>query len=276
MVTPLVAQPSDLRQGDVVIAAGGQSLESWAEALFRSGAPSPQWRFGQTVSYTVLRDGHLMEVPIRLGRYPLGALLQDEGGFLAFTLVFALVGRFVLLRRPNDRAARTLFQSAWCLVVAVPWVVGLQVGDLFGGPSFWLYQAIVLGVFILFWISLLHFTLVFPTQHPLTIGRPLIIPLIYVVPYVCYLIYLVATRYVAPSTLSWIGLWEPGKSVVGLLYLALAVVAMSLSYRASRDTATRQKIRWVVYATVLSGRGAIVLWIFPADVLNVWCELERT
>ncbi len=43
---------------------------------------------------------------------------------------------------------------------------------------------------------------------------------------------------------------------------------MSLSYRASRDTATRQKIRWVVYATVVSGGGALVLWIFPADVLR--------
>jgi hypothetical protein len=50
--------------------------------------------------------------------------------------------------------------------------------------------------------------------------------------------------------------------------VALAVVAMSLSYRASRDTATRQKIRWVVYATVVSGGGALVLWIFPADVLR--------
>src|SRR5438128_378165 len=61
VVTPLVAQSGGLRQGDVVIAAGGRSLESWAEALFRSGAPYPQWRFGQTVTYAVLRDGHLME-----------------------------------------------------------------------------------------------------------------------------------------------------------------------------------------------------------------------
>ena len=149
-----------------------------------------------------------------------------------------------------------------------PGVVGLQVSDLFGGPSFWLYQVIVLGVFILFWISLLHFTLVFPTQHPLTIGRPWIIPLIYIAPFACYLVYLAATRYLAPSILSWIGLWEPGESALGLLYVALAVIAMSLSYRASRDTATRQQIRWVVYATVLSGGGAILLWIFPADVLR--------
>ncbi len=145
VVTPLVAEPGGLRQGDVVIAAGGRSLESWAEALFRSGASIPQLHFGQTVTYTVLRGGHLRDVSIRLGHYPLGALVQDEWGFLAFTLVFALVGAYVLVRRPNDRAARTLFQSAWSMLVAVPWVFGLQVSDLFGGPSFWLYQAIVLG-----------------------------------------------------------------------------------------------------------------------------------
>ena len=117
------------------------------------------------------------------------------------------------------------------------------------------------------WIWL-RFTLVFPTQHPLTAGRPWIIPLIYVMPFACYLVYLAAARYIAPNILSWIGLWEPGESALGLLYVALAVVAMSLSYRASRDTATRQKIRWVVYATVVSGGGAVVLWIFPADVLR--------
>jgi hypothetical protein len=42
VVTPLAAQPGGLRQGDLVIAAGGRSLESWAEALFRSGAPAAQ------------------------------------------------------------------------------------------------------------------------------------------------------------------------------------------------------------------------------------------
>lgn len=268
VVTPLVAQPGGLRQGDVVVAVGGRSLESWAEGLFRPGVPSQQWRFGQTVTYTVLRGGHLMELSIKPGRYPLGALVQDEWGLLAFMLVFALVGAYVLLRRPNDRAARTLFQSSWSMLVAVPWVFGLQVSDLFGGPGFWLYQVIVLGMFMLFWISLLHFTLVFPTQHPLTAGRPWIIPLIYVVPFACYLVYLITARYLAPSTLSWIGLWEPGESALGLLYVSLAVVAMSLSYRASRDSATRQKIRWVVYATVVSGGGAVLLWIFPADVLR--------
>jgi hypothetical protein len=268
VVTPLEAQPGGLRQGDVVIAGRGQSLESWAGALFHSGASPPQLRFGQTVPYTVLRGGHRLEVSIKLGRYPLGALVQDQWGLLAFTLVFALVGAYILLRRPNDPAARTLFQSAWSMLVAVPWVFGLQVSDLLGGPSFWLYQAIVLGVYILFWISLLHFTLVFPTRHPLTAGRPWIVPLIYIVPFACYLVYLAAARYIAPSILSWIGLWEPGESALGLILVALAVVAMSLSYRASRDTATRQKIRWVVYATVVSGGGAVVLWIFPADVLR--------
>ena len=268
VVTPLVAEPGGLRQGDEVVAVGGRSLESWAEALFRSDTHYSQLRFGLTVTYTVLRGGHLLEVSTRLGHYPLGAFVQYEWGFLAFMLVFVLVGTYVLLRRPNDRAARTLFQSAWIMLVAVPWVFGLQVSDLFGGPSFWLYQVIVLGGYILFWISLLHFTLVFPAQHPLTIGRPWIIPLIYIVPFACYLVYLVTARYVAPSILSWIGLWETGESVLGLLYVALAVIAMSLSYRASCDSAKRQKIRWVVYATVVSGGGAILLWIFPADVLR--------
>src|SRR5713226_5590591 len=84
VVTPLEAQPGGLRQGDVVVAVGGRSLESWAEALFRPGTPAPGWRYGQTVTYTVLRGGHRLEVSIRLERYPLGALVQDEWGFLAF------------------------------------------------------------------------------------------------------------------------------------------------------------------------------------------------
>src|SRR5262245_63565990 len=56
-VTPLRAQPGGLRTGDVVVAVGGRSLEAWAQALLDPTLPRPQWHLGQTVTYTVVRDG---------------------------------------------------------------------------------------------------------------------------------------------------------------------------------------------------------------------------
>jgi hypothetical protein len=56
--------------------------------------------------------------------------------------------------------------------------------------------------------------------------------------------------------------------MVSLIYLLLAVVTIFWGYRASGDAVTRQKIRWVVFAALISGIGGIVLWQLPTDVLG--------
>jgi hypothetical protein len=125
-----------------------------------------------------------------------------------------------------------------------------------------------LAINLLFWGAVLHFSLTFPSPGTLTRTRPWLIPLVYALPFGAYAVYLGATRALATSTLAWLGQWEPGEVSIGVVYVALAMVYMTVTYRAHADAVTRRKIRWVVFASAVSGVGAVVLWIIPRDVFG--------
>jgi two-component system NarL family sensor kinase len=268
VVTPLEPQPNGLRRGDVVVAVDGRSMDSWARGLFQPGAAHPQWRLGQTVTYTVMRAGQRLDVPVKLRPYPLGAALRTIWGTLVFGLAFELVAAFVVLRRPRDPAARVLFLASSCLLSSLTWAFGLQVGDLVTGPGFWLYAATTFGAYILFWVAFLHFSLIFPRLHPLVIWQRRITSLIYIVALGVGIASLGVLRFLAPGTLLWLGWWLPVEGLIALPCIALSIFATISTYRTSHDAAARQKIRLVVFAGLVSGTCSLILWVVPADVLG--------
>ncbi len=266
LIIPLTDKPDGLREGDVVTAIDGQPLESYARMLFDLSAPRPQWHFGQTIEYSILRNGRAMDLPVRLSAFPLAAVVLHDWGTILFALVSQLVTLFVFLNRPNDSAARILFLWAAGILSATTWSLGLQVSDLVGGIGFWLFKATTFGAYILFWIAGLHLALVFPTPL-LSPKRRWVIPTIYIAPYLFYSLYLAAVFPGSASTLDWIGRWIPGESALSVVYLALAVIALTLNYRASTGTA-RQKMRWVAFAALLSGWSGLLLWNLPSAILG--------
>lgn len=268
-VTPLEPHPANgLRQGDIVVAVAGRPMEEWARLIGVPAATRPQWRVGEVVTYTVVRAGHQITVPVTLVSYPIGAVVREDGGSLVFALAFALIAGFVFLRRPDDRAARALFLTASCLLSAQSWSFGLQISDMIDGVGFWLYQITALGVYTIFWASLLHFALVFPRPHPLVMRWRWLIPTIYASPAVCWVAYLLITHAIVPDTLEWIGSWTPGQGVMGILYFAAALLIVLDTFRISRDPITRRQIRWVVFAGGLSGGAGLLLSILPGDVFG--------
>jgi hypothetical protein len=267
-VAELDPQPHGLQTGDIVVAIDGRSLESWSHTLFQPGAAPFHASFGQRVTYTVIRGHQRLNIAVQLGAYPLGAVLRRSWGMLTFLLVFELVGLFVYLRRPAEGAAAALFFSASCFLAASAWLFGLQIINLAGGAAFWLYNASAMGEYLLFWSSLLHFSLTFPRPTALIRARPRLIPLMYALPCGVYLGYLGVTRAVESSALSWIGLWDAGNAYIGTICVALAVTVIAITYRTQADAMTRLKIRWVVFASVISGGGTIFLWFIPWDVFG--------
>ena len=269
VVTPLQEQPGGLRRGDVVVAVDGRRMEAWARALFNPVFPRPRWQIGQTVPYTVVRDGRTTHLAVPLAGYPLGAVLLKGWSTILYGLVFQLVAAFVFIRRPDDRAARVLFLAGASILGATTWSFGLQVSDLVGGLGFWLYKITSTGAFTLFWVALLHFALVFPRPHSIVVNHPSIIPLIYVAPYTLYFAYLAAVEPGASSTLDLLGRLVPADLVPALLCLTLAIGFTVWGYHgAEHDAVTRQKLRWIVFAGLVSGGGGLLLWVLPGVILG--------
>jgi signal transduction histidine kinase len=268
VVTPLQEVPGGLRQGDRVIAVAGRSMESWARALFDPGTTRPQWHAGQTITYTVVRNGQHLNVPVTLGHYPLGPILVSEWSTVLFALVFLFVAAGVFLLRPDDRAARVQLLMAAGIMGATTWSLGLQVGDLVNGIGFWLYIATTFGVYTLFWVGILHFALVFPQTHPIIVKWRWVIPLIYIIPYAFSLAYFAGAWPGAVSTLNWIGRWDSIESLLPAVYLVLTIIIVIWSYRTFRSTDDRQKFRWLIFAALVCGGSTFFLWYLPTIILG--------
>lgn len=268
VVTPVQGQINGLRASDMLVTVDGTSVESWARALFDLRIARPHWQSGQTLTYTVVRSGQHLNIPVRLGHYPLRSILLEDWGTILFALVTLFVAVFVFLYRPNDPLARILLLGASGLLGSTTWSFGLQVSDLVNGIGFWLFQATIYGAYMLFWAAGLHFALAFANPHSSLLRRPWLIRLIYAIPYAFYPVILAVTWFGSASTLDWLARWGSAQGIISFVYLLLGVIAFFWGYKVNRDAVIRQKNRWVVFAALVSGIGGLVLWVLPTDVLG--------
>ncbi|MBI2918835.1 MAG: hypothetical protein HYY01_12700 [Chloroflexi bacterium] len=266
VVTPLGEQPRDLWPGDLVIAVDGRSMESWARGVFSLLEPRPAWKAGQTVTYTVVRDGSPVDVEVALGSYPLGATLAKEWGAVSFAVVFLSVAAFVFFKRPGDPAARVLLLGASGIMSATAWSLGLHVLDVVDGTRLWLYKATTVAGYMLLWIALVHFWLVFPNPWTAMLRRRWLVPSLYAAPYVIIGGYAAAMWPRASSTLDWLGRAFQTIEPLELTYVVLGLVAAVWRYRSPLDTESRRQMRWV-WLTVLALGSISVAFVFLPQLL---------
>ena len=268
VVRVLHAQPGGLRSGDLVVAVDGQSVEAWQQALTDPSRPRPQWRIGQVLTYTVVRNGVQMDVPVRLIPNPLDTIWQEGWSTIVFALVFEAIAGYVVLRRPGDWAPLVLLISASGILGATTWTFGLQVSDLANGLGFWLYKATTSVDFLLFYIAALHFVLVFPKPHALFAANPRLIWALYAVPFMLDALYLAITRLTATSALEWIGRTPVLENLLVPALVLLIIGATIWTYRIHRDDDTRTKLRWVVFGSLVSLVSGLLLWELPTNLLG--------
>jgi two-component system, NarL family, sensor kinase len=269
IVTPVEAGPDGFEAGDLVVAVNGRSLESYAQALFSGGLARPQRQVGDTVTYTVRRDGQLTDVRVTLAPYPLAAIVRQNWGTILFALLFTVIAAVVFARRPQQPVVQLLFLAAASILSATTWSLGLQIGDFVNGIGFWLYKITSLGVYMLYWIASFHFALLFPRPLLWTERRRWLLPLIYLLPYLLMAGFITAVRPGSASTLDWIGRWTIGEGVHAAIFLGLTLLTVVWQYRRSRDGVTRRQMRWVVWAALLSGGGGLLFYILPGVVGGV-------
>lgn len=271
LLTPL-QENSPLRSGDLLISINGKPLDTLAQDLFPSTHQvlglDADWQAGQEVTYTVIRNGRQLEIPVKLGTFPLLSVLGQSWGTLSLSLVVEFLAIFVFLHRPEETVARTFLLSSSGLLGAMSWSFGLQTSDLVNSLGFWLYQVTTYGAYQIFWMAGLHFTLDFAYPHFKSSKRLWLIWLIYLVSAAFCPLNLALTWFGSASTLAWIGRWTPGQGALSLVYLVFIIIVIIRGYRTSQNALLRQKIRWVTFVAALCGTGSLLLWTLPTDVLG--------
>ncbi len=233
-VENLMGAASGLRPGDVVAAvAGFRTTDVVPPAQLRAA-----WQAGATLTYTVVRDGADVPVPVTLTHWRFGAwllaTLRDLGQLANLLATYLLLGisAFVFWRRPGHPAAGAFLlltstlttsnllsgtlTSAWPeLIDPAMILINGQVGNTF------LYGALMPFV-------LVRFALVFPRPKPIVQRHP----------------WLAATPALIGLALSLI----PGNGPWGWFWfvasLLLMVLILTHTAFTARDAVSRAQVLW--------------------------------
>src|SRR5258708_7318969 len=90
LATPLEDTIDGLQQNDLIVAIEGTSIERWTQVLTDFSFPRPQWKAGQLVTYSVIRNGIRLDVPIRLRPYQLDVILTKIGLLPVVVITFLM------------------------------------------------------------------------------------------------------------------------------------------------------------------------------------------
>ena len=259
----VLSRNSPLQNGDLVVGVQGKPMAAWIETLSRPYSWSSPWTAGETIPYTIIRQGRQIEIPVLQGKQPVRAILSRNWSVMLFTLVFQLIAIFILIQKPREPAAQALFLWGMTTSHFYVWSSYNQIYDFVSGYGFWLYISVASLLWISSWAAGLHLALTFPSPLPLLQRRPRLIWMLYPVSYAIYLFYLILSRIMTSSRLEWIGYWNRGDTLIAILLFIPSVIAMIRQYRLHRSGPERQKIQWVVYSGLFSGSVAVVLYLVP-------------
>jgi len=268
VVSPYYPGSTDLREGDVIVEAAGQTMESWAEDLFQVNVKRPEYGYGTTVTYGVLRDGEPVDVSIALGQLPTGSILVNHWGAILFAALSQVVAVFVLIRRPQDPAARALFIWAMSGSHTYAWSFFLQVSDMVGGVGFWLFRLSTPGLWLIYWPAALHMALVFPKPMPIVRRSPMLVPALYGSSFLIYFCMLTFFWFSSINVLDWLGRWAMAESTVAAIFLLGTLIGIIWQYRTSQSWSERVKIRWAIYGASISASLGLIFWIIMPVVVG--------
>ena len=256
-----VGTGTPFQPGDRVVAIAGRSLEDWADATF-AGERDPS-AITDPLPMVAIRDGTPVAIQAPLGAFPVATVLAGSWALVAFTLAQLSLASWLLVRRPTNPAVRILFVGSVAnLASAIPWQLGLAPSDLVRGWPAVLPFTMTGPLDLVFWSSLLHLILIYPTRSRILVGRAWLPVAVYGLPIAALLIGALALRTLTSSTLVWIGEWVSLQAWVVLGVLAVSLAGLVVSLRRLPEALLRG-LRPVVIALIAAAAGAIVLVIGP-------------
>ncbi len=240
------AEAAGIRQGDVLLAIDGYSVEDLSDVAAAAALGSPD----HPLTYTLLRLGEreLIEIhlaPVPRGNFGLYVLLASVG---FFTLV---VGAAVRVRRPADATSRLFF---WLTVAFFSTFAFSFVGRL--DPLDWSFYWIDAVAALLLPPLAFHFTLAFPDRPSGWLRRQgtLLVPLLYVPALVLIGVRVLAVLRAEAAPALYAGLLQSLDRLEPLylsVWLGGAVLVLLQAFRSIKSVTAKRQLRWIVWGTVI-------------------------
>jgi PAS domain S-box-containing protein len=219
------------------------------------------WIIGQTVTYTVIRDTAVVDVPVRLNQFPLSRLPLFRFGAYGVALLSLGVGVYTLMARPSETFARLLFLI--CLSLVLPLTLHSQSAIFLTPTLYVLEHGIKILSGTLLYSSFLHLFLIFPESKPIIRGRE---RWLYGLHLINPLISLLAGVLVADTPSKSVALAQQVNSTVGLVMLLIGMVGIIHTYVTVTQATARSQIRWVVWGGVIGLLPYVLLTVLPEGI----------
>ena len=263
-LTSITDHDTPIMPGDQLLAVDGQNILP-NDVSLRPVAPPPNWQIGQTVTYTVLREGQRVDLNVTLQKLSLADLLRSyqlSGNIWLTNLLWYLIGFGVFFLRPRDTAARLLllFTTYWNTINV--FMQRVEDWNYPWGPPGYFYAGMVLNLLWVFMFGMMvHFVLAFPLRKwPLTRSPRLVLGFLYGVPAVSLALTLLTGNFAIYNVAL--------LPMIAILVIAL-IAATTHNLRRVRDRVVRAQIGWVALGIAgplvgaFSPGEAIVAWLFP-------------
>lgn len=253
----LSPQPGSLRLNDVVQAIEGVPIAAWRERAWQAAGPPSGWQIGQQVTYTVLRRGETVEVPVILHRLSLWQILRKGGSDFLTGLIFLIITLSVFLKQPHDPGARLFFLAglSFSFTANITAIAGLQPSDLVNRTPFLLFTIPEIVTFWLNFSLLVHFFLVFPRRHPLLESMPWLLWVIYLALPVISLGTGLSRGFTVSEALA---IADQVRFPIAIIYLVGGLAVLFHNFLTLRTRTEHNQLRWILWGIGIS----LIPWLF--------------
>jgi hypothetical protein len=262
---PISDRPSSLQEGDILVAAEGVPFDRLERAAASLKPLRPaSWQLGETIQYTVLRDGREVEASALLSRPTVLAAFRPAllrySFFALAELAFFIMGAVIFVLRPRERAAQLLFIFGLAFLnddLLSAFVIPASVGDLFSTVIYW--PKIILGNLSWSYLIgplLIYFFLIFPVKKWPVRRFPRLTPLllfgIFAVNTIVFVIFNIQGGYLD---------WTQAN-----LLLVLIPISLVHSLLTVKDPVARLQVRWLVFGGLIGVTCPILVWFASGGI----------
>jgi serine phosphatase RsbU (regulator of sigma subunit) len=249
-----------LKYPDKILAANGVPLSSRKDIDTVVNATP----LGERITYTVEKNGALVEVAVATRRFTFTDFLMTIGLPFLSGVIYLIIGSIVFILKPDTLVSRVFFFACWLLSIYTITSFDTQ-------STHWGFMRLYLGVLAIFPATFVHLSLLFPEKKKFLDTHPTL----QVLPYMCSLALLIPLELLYPHP-SFLPIYR-----VVLLYLvvsAVVIVGSTLhAYATTSSVVTKQRARVILLGASLAfplPLGAHYLSLFGGAAANFTIEIN--